>query len=346
MASSPEQILRATAILEAGGVVSFPTETVYGLGADAENLAALGKVYAIKNRPADHPLIVHVGQGVDIGYWVKEVPAVAQQLIEKFWPGPLTLILERSSHVSDRVSGGRLTLGIRSPNHPVAQELLRVFKKGKGGIAAPSANRFGHLSPTMAHHVEGEFGGQFPLMVLDGGQSVIGIESTIVDLSRLATMGPVLLRPGQISALEISQAIGMEVKAKDEHAPQVSGMLASHYAPRTPAVLVSSVTLPIVMAQCASAKKRVALMEMRVKLDRTWSHVIAHRRMATSAAEYAHDLYAVLRVLDEAHSDLIVIEAPPNEEMWQAVNDRLQRAVHGAAGKVGFLDTEHSQSGS
>jgi L-threonylcarbamoyladenylate synthase len=187
--STPDAIVTAAQALEAGRLVAFPTETVYGLGADAENPAAVADIYKAKGRPSDHPVIVHVAPGADIRYWAKDIPHEADQLIAAFWPGPLTLILKRADHIPDAVSGGQDTVGIRCPSHPVAQQLLLAFKNGKGGVAAPSANKFGHVSPTLAQHVTEEFAqeilpGGLIAAVLDGGQSEVGIESTIVDLSR------------------------------------------------------------------------------------------------------------------------------------------------------------------
>ena len=205
------QIAAAARRLEQGELVAFPTETVYGLGADAENPQAVAKIYAAKGRPADHPVIVHLAPGADLSYWAAEIPDAAYKLVHAFWPGPLTLILKRAAHIPAAVSGGQDSVGLRCPAHPVAQALLSTFKGGKGGVAAPSANRFGHVSPTTAQHVIDEFGngGESPLaVVLDGGQSEVGIESTILDLSRMATHGPVLLRPGSVTPQQIATVIG------------------------------------------------------------------------------------------------------------------------------------------
>ncbi len=213
-------IANAAAVLEEGGLVAFPTETVYGLGADAENPAAVARIYQAKGRPHDHPVIVHVAPGADLDYWTTEVPEAARQLVQAFWPGPLTLILKRNPRIPDAVSAGQDSVGIRCPSHPVAIALLRAFKGGKGGVAAPSANKFGNVSPTTAQHVRDEFGldahddgalngdaacsASALSVVLEGGPSQVGIESTIVDMSRLATHGPVLLRPGHITAQQIA----------------------------------------------------------------------------------------------------------------------------------------------
>src|SRR4249919_832993 len=190
------EIARAAAILRAGGLVAFPTETVYGLGADASSPAALGRMFAAKGRPSDHPVIVHLQAGEDLTHWARNIPVVAQQLADHFWPGPLTLVLRRAAGVLDAVTGGQETVGLRTPSHPIAQRLLKAFG---GGIAAPSANRFGRVSPTTAQHVRDELGDALDL-ILDGGPCEVGIESTIVDLS---TGTPVLLRPGRIGVAEI-----------------------------------------------------------------------------------------------------------------------------------------------
>ena len=232
---SSAEIARAAAILRAGGLVAFPTETVYGLGADASNAQAVAKIFAAKGRPQDHPLIVHLA-GVDwLPQWAREIPPAAHKLAAAFWPGPLTLILKRAAGVPDCVTGGQDSVGLRIPGHPVALELLRAFAGEEGGrrfsgIAAPSANKFGRISPTSAEHVRAELGASVDA-VLDGGECEVGIESTIVDLSRGRA---VLLRPGQLTAAQIAAVLGWEVEAPDAAAPRAPGALASHYAPRTP----------------------------------------------------------------------------------------------------------------
>ncbi len=322
--------------LEEGGLVAFPTETVYGLGADAESPDAVASIYAAKGRPANHPVIVHIAPEADISYWVRELPPQAQQLISAFWPGPLTLILQRATHISDAVSGGQDTIGIRCPSHPVAQALLRAFKGGNGGIAAPSANKFGHVSPTTAQHVRDEFGitDDSP-MVLDGGQSTVGIESTIIDLSRMATHGPVLLRPGDISAEQIERVLGLTVQAPDAAAPRASGTLESHYAPHTPVLLVASESLAMTLQQLSLAGKRLTLIAYSAAVVandlneiQKISPLLAHFTMSNEPHAYAHDLYAALRSMDQACADVIVVETPPQEVAWQGINDRLRRAAH------------------
>ena len=319
----------AAQALAAGKLVAFPTETVYGLGADAENPIAVANIYAAKGRPSNHPVIVHIAPGADISYWAKEIPAEASKLIAAFWPGPLTLILKRADHIPDTVSGGQDTVGIRCPSHPVAVALLNAFKNGKGGVAAPSANKFGHVSPTMAAHVIEEFeqeinAGDLIAQVLDGGQSEVGIESTIVDLSRLATHGPVLLRPGHISAEQLAEVLGVIPASPDTAAPRASGTLDAHYAPHTPVVQVAVAELDDVVSQLQEKGKTLALMSYQAHPA---IHADVWRHLPNNATGYAHDLYAGLRELDHAHADVILVEALPQEKDWQGVNDRLRRAA-------------------
>ena len=315
--------------LEHGELVAFPTETVYGLGADAENPQAVAKIYAAKGRPADHPVIVHLAPDADLSYWAADIPQAAYQLAQAFWPGPLTLILKRASTIPDAVSGGQDTIGLRCPSHPVAQSLLREFRNGKGGIAAPSANRFGHVSPTTAQHVLDEFGSGLdsPLaMVLDGGQSGVGIESTILDLSRMATHGPVLLRPGRITPNQIAAVIGTVPALPDAAAPRASGTLESHYAPSAPVVILAREEMESVLARLARSGRKVALLS-HAGLDAAAALVVP---MPADAEGYAHDLYAALRKADTVGADVILILATPDAPGWQGVNDRLRRAAHGS----------------
>ena len=335
MMPSNEDIRRAAVILESGGLVAFPTETVYGLGADAENPAAVAQIYAAKERPANHPLIVHLAPETDIGDWAREVPEAAKKLMAAFWPGPLTLILKKAAHVPEAATGGQDTVGLRCPSHPVAQALLRAFKQGRGGIAAPSANKFGHVSPTTAQHVEDEFRDDLAIgMILDGGQSEVGIESTILDLSRWETHGPVLLRPGLVSAVAIAAVIGVTPQAPDGAAPRASGTLEAHYAPRTPVALVPSTEFLATAAQLASAGKRIAMMRHSTG---SLPEAMALFALPDTPEGYAHDLYAALRSLDGAGADVILIEQPPSDQEWQGVNDRLRRAAHDSAGILARL---------
>ena len=302
----------AARALEAGALVAFPTETVYGLGADAENPAAVAAIYAATGRPQDHPVIVHLAPGAPLDYWAADIPVEAQALADAFWPGPLTMILKRAPSIPDAVSGGQDTVGLRCPSHPVAIALLRAFKGGKGGLAAPSANKFGAVSPTLAQHVRDEFGQDGSVaMVLDGGASTVGIESTIVDLSRLATHGPVLLRPGHISLEAIAAVIDRVpsvpvAHSADPSAPRASGTLESHYAPHTPVAMQDSATLRQTLAELAAAGRKVALIHYS---EMPPTH--AALRLPATPDGFAHALYAALRAMDGHDADVILVEAPP-----------------------------------
>lgn len=309
------EVRRAAHILRAGGLVAFPTETVYGLGADAANEKAVARLYAVKRRPADHPVIIHFAAAQAAFDWAREVPDAARKLAQKFWPGPLTLILKRSRQARDFVTGAQDTVGLRVPSHPVAQELLRLFD---GAIAAPSANRFGLVSPTTAAHVRDDLGKDVDL-VLEGGASDVGIESTIVDLSGAT---PVLLRPGHISKAEIEALIGA-VGEKDATSPRHSGGRERHYAPRTPAKMVPTYALD----------KEISVFENRVAVlafSRPDERVDFWLRMPRDPHAYAQRLYAALRELDTAGCARILVEAPPDAPEWDAVRDRLRRACEAA----------------
>ncbi len=324
-------ITAAAALLEAGALVAFPTETVYGLGADAENPQAVARIYEAKGRPSDHPVIVHVAPGADLAHWCDDLPVEATQLAAAFWPGPLTLIVRRAARIPDAVSGGQDTVGLRCPSHPVAIALLAAFKGGKGGVAAPSANKFGNVSPTTAQHVRDEFQAELDSgllgAVLDGGQSEVGIESTIVDLSRLATHGPVLLRPGHISGEQIAAVIGQLPALPDAAAPRASGTLDSHYAPHTPVAMQHTDVLGETLNQLLNAGRRIALIHYSAVPPAS-----ASVRLAPDPASYAHALYASLRTMDQAGAELILVEAPPTGPEWLGVNDRLRRAAFGSTG--------------
>ncbi len=330
----------AARALEAGALVAFPTETVYGLGADAENPAAVAAIYAAKGRPQDHPVIVHLAPDAPLDYWAAEIPAEAHALAEAFWPGPLTMILKRAANIPDAVSGGQDTVGLRCPSHPVAIALLRAFKGGKGGVAAPSANKFGAVSPTLAQHVRDEFGQDGTVaMVLDGGASQVGIESTIVDLSRLATHGPVLLRPGHISADAIAAVIDRVPSAPDAAAPRASGTLESHYAPHTPVAMQDSGQLRQTLSELAAAGRKVALIHYS-----DMPQTNAALRLPATPDGFAHALYAALRAMDGHGADVILVEAPPQDGDWLGVNDRLRRAAHGSTGIVHGLLNQTPQA--
>jgi L-threonylcarbamoyladenylate synthase len=322
--TTPAEIGRAAALLRAGALVAFPTETVYGLGADASNPDAVAGIFAAKGRPQDHPLIVHLASVELLPQWAKAFPPAAQKLAAAFWPGPLTLILERSGGVPDCVTGGQDSVGVRIPGHPVALALLRAFSGDAGarrysGVAAPSANRFGRVSPTTAAHVREELG-DFVAGVLDGGECDVGIESTIVDVSRGRA---VLLRPGQITPAQVAAVIGAEVELPDAGAPRVPGALASHYSPSTPLALVPAAELTARLA--ALRGKRVAVLSRTEApgglKDVNWQSA------PRAVAGYAHELYASLRRLDALGCALILVETPPGTPEWQGVNDRLNRAA-------------------
>lgn len=320
-----DETLKAVALLRRGEIVAFPTETVYGLGADALNAEAVAKIFAAKERPADHPLIVHLPWDTQLAQWAHDPPAAAQRLADAFWPGPLTLILKRHRRIPDIVTGGQDTVGLRVPDHPAARELLAQFG---GGIAAPSANRFGRISPTTAEHVRLELGDRVPL-ILDGGPCAVGIESTIVDLSGAA---PRLLRPGAIDAAQIAQVLNRPVQGADEMArdvPRVPGALPGHYAPRTTLMLVPRGALAEAVAARLAQGFSLAVLGREVHPSAA-GHGVLWQRAVTDYAGYARDLYAHLRALDAANVDLILVEAPPQEDAWLAVNDRLTRAAQGS----------------
>ncbi|CCD29221.1 putative Sua5/YciO/YrdC/YwlC RNA-binding family protein [Candidatus Glomeribacter gigasporarum BEG34] len=332
------EIQRAAAFLDAGQLLAFPTETVYGLGADAQNPSAIARVYALKGRPATHPLIVHLGFNADPAYWIHgAMPRAARVLIDAFWPGPLTLILPRAAHIPAAVSGGQPSIGLRCPAHPLAQALLNAFHhlgKIKGtpqrGIAAPSANRFGRVSPTAAQHVRDEFGDAVP--VLDGGACAVGIESTIVDLSRGF---PAVLRPGCICAAQIAEALGEmprnESEAKDG-APRVSGMLRAHYAPRTPLFLRTQEEITRALDEARQHGERIAVLGRGNFAERLMQRAAQYSRvhivMASSTpTAYARGLYQLLRQLDTLGCARILVEILPEAPAWTALNDRLSRAA-------------------
>jgi L-threonylcarbamoyladenylate synthase len=306
------EVRKAAEILRAGGLVAFPTETVYGLGADASSARAVARLYAVKRRPADHPVIVHFASAQDAFAWAREVPRDARLLAQKFWPGPVTLILKRSDKAKDFITGGQGSVGLRVPSHPVAHRLLKEFGQG---VAAPSANRFGRLSPTTATHVLSDFGNDIDL-VLEGGPSEVGIESTIVDLSGGA---PVLLRPGHISKQQLEEVLGAPVSDTTSSSPRHSGGLERHYAPRTPARLVPSYDLD---KEIGRLKERVAVLAF----SRPDERVDYWLRMPRDPNAYAQKLYGALRELDAADCEEILVEAPPEAPEWAAVRDRLQRA--------------------
>jgi L-threonylcarbamoyladenylate synthase len=315
-------IADAVAVLRAGGLVAFPTETVYGLGADASNPDAVEAIYAAKGRPRNHPLIVHLHERAQLNAWAREISSHAERLAQRFWPGPLTLIYKRAPQVLDVVTGGQDTVAVRMPSHPIARELLRAFG---GGIAAPSANRYGRVSATTAEHVRSEFGSAVGC-VLDGGASDVGIESTIVDVSGER---PALLRPGSITLADVEEALGETLTAATPSSPRASGMHAKHYAPLTPLMVVEADVLIELAASMARQGDTVAVLSR--SLPRPLAVNLIWIAAPPDAAGYAHDLYANLRRLDEAHCTAMLVEQPPLEPAWSAVLDRLTRAAAGSA---------------
>jgi L-threonylcarbamoyladenylate synthase len=307
-------IAAAARILGEGGLVAFPTETVYGLGADASDPAAVARIYAAKGRPASHPVIVHLASAEDVSHWAREFPEAARRLADAFWPGPLTLVLPRAAGVPDEVTGGQDTVALRVPSHPVARALLSAFG---GGIAAPSANRYGRVSPTRAEHVRAEFGDAVGC-VLDGGECEVGLESTIVAFTG---GGPRLLRPGGITRERIESVVGA-VADRAADAPRVPGSVMSHYAPATPLEIVDGRRLADRARACGA--EAVAVLSPGGPppgFAGRW------RRMPADAAGYGHDLYAALRELDSAGAARILVERVPAGQEWEAVADRLARAA-------------------
>ena len=334
-------IQQAVQLLQQGKLVAFPTETVYGLGADAKNPTALASIFRAKGRPIDHPLIVHLAEISQLDYWVINITPAAAALARAFWPGPLTLIFKKTPPVLDMISGGQDTVGIRIPNHPIANKLLKNFG---GGLAAPSANRFGRISPTTADAVQEELGESVDL-VLDGGQCEGGIESTIVDVSSDV---PILLRPGMIPKVQIESILQYSIqsfekystqnflqsdichpqKNHQKHVPRVSGSHESHYAPETKTYLIETKQIPQFIETIKADQLPMAFLLIKTKLlPRDQIECIT---MSTDPRQYAYTLYANLRKLDKKHYKQIVIESVPamNEE-WDAVRDRLSRASLG-----------------
>ena len=317
----PAALQRAAEHLAAGQLVAFATETVYGLGARADDEAAVARIFAAKGRPADHPLIVHVADVDAVRLFATEPSAAAQRLMAAFWPGPLTLILPRLAGVASAAAGGQGSIGLRMPAHPVALALLRqAARLGVAGVAAPSANRFGRVSPTTAAHVAAEFGPD--LLVLDGGACPVGIESAIVDCTREQ---PALLRPGQLARSQLEQVLGQPLAAPDAASPRASGTLASHYAPDAHLLVLDTAALRSRLAAAPTGSERGVAVYSR--LAPAAGHGWIWRRMPSQAAATAHELFAVLRELDEAGVGTIWVEQPPPDPAWDGVRDRLQRAA-------------------
>ncbi len=328
-----ENVTRAVAWLRAGELIGLPTETVYGLAADASNADAVAKIYAAKGRPVDHPLIVHVASADAAKAWAATWPEAAEKLAAAFWPGPMTLIVKRASHVLDAVTGGQDTVGLRVPSHPVAQAVMREFAAGASstsaasGLAAPSANQFGQVSATTALHVGAEFP-DLPLFILDGGACDVGVESTIVDVSGDTVR---ILRPGRVRANEIEQVLGAALGGAPTDAtdaPRVSGSLDSHYAPRTPTIMLEERRLRTQLRAFRQAQDRgPTRCVITHSFDVEPSEKLRAVRLAGDAQTWEYELYALLRALDSERYGQLIIEAPPLGPEWEAVNDRVQRAT-------------------
>ena len=356
----PDSIQRAVDILKAGGLVAMPTETVYGLAADANNVSAINKIFSSKGRPSGHPLIVHIAQPAlsvpndqqatsdtwreILSQWSRDVSPEALILANEFWPGPLTMILPKAKNVLLEITGGQETVGIRCPQHPIAQHLLKEFG---GGLAAPSANRFGRISPTTAEHVREEFPGN-EVLVLDGGPCDVGIESTIVDLTRLDTHGAVILRPGAITQTMINHVLDGGVKASriaaktvsiesksNASAPRVSGSLSAHYAPRTKLLVYDPKDTKSIFSKENEVTifKQVAWVHFPQDLSTNELHlknVTKELVLPVEAKALARELYALLRQLDALSLDCIFFQQLPEGIEWDAIRDRLDRASVGS----------------
>jgi L-threonylcarbamoyladenylate synthase len=324
--TDPQAILEAARRIQAGGLVGFPTETVYGLGADASSDEAVAGIFAAKGRPADHPLIVHVADASQVNDYASSVPPFAARLMQAFWPGPLTVILPRREGIALAAAGGQNSIGLRCPAHPVALVFLKAcLELGVSGVAGPSANRFGRVSPTTAQHVQQEFGDG--LLVLDGGPCAVGIESSIVDCTRGQ---PVLLRPGVLTRAQLEAACGEPVLDKEElqpagHAPRAPGTLAAHYAPNATVRLMDAGAIQTALDLLGADAAHIAVyarMPLKIK-----SAQVIYRRMPDDALATAQQLFAVLRDFDAQGVRLIWIENPPATAEWDGVRDRLGRAA-------------------
>ena len=325
--STDENVARAVEWLRAGELIGLPTETVYGLAADASSADAVAKIYAAKGRPVDHPLIVHVASADAARAWAATWPDAAEKLAAAFWPGPMTLIVKRANHVLDAITGGQDTVGLRVPSHPVAQAVLCEFATGTSttpGLAAPSANQFGQVSATTALHVAAEFP-DLPLFILDGGACDVGVESTIVDVSSETVR---ILRPGRVRANDIERVLGVTFTVDTTDAPRVSGSLASHYAPRTPTIMLEERRLRTQLRAFRQAQDRgPTRCVITHSFDVEPSEKLRAIRLAGDAQTWEYELYGLLRSLDSERYGQLIIEAPPQGPDWDAVNDRVQRAT-------------------
>ena len=313
-----DPIALATEVLERGGLIGLPTETVYGLGADASNPAAVARIFAAKQRPANHPLIVHIHNPAQVNEWAREIPPLAWQLAESFWPGPLTMILRRAAHVLDAVTGGLDTIALRIPDHPIALDLLKQFGRG---IAAPSANRHGRVSPTSADHVREELGAAVDL-VLDGGPCRIGIESTIVDLS-LGELG--MLRPGAVTRKDLLALTGASTLGQKMGAVRSPGMLHSHYAPRAQVIPTSAQDVAQHLDRWSKRACRIGLLSPQP--PPVGFEDVAWLRLGETASTQAHELFGKLRQADHLRLDVLLAVLPEDDGMGHALCDRLWRAA-------------------
>jgi L-threonylcarbamoyladenylate synthase len=323
--ATPIELATAVQALRDGELVAFPTETVYGLGAHAGYPAALRRVFELKGRPTTHPLIVHIDSLRYLSRWAREVPEAAQRLAERFWPGPLTLVLPRAENVHRLVTGGQDTVAVRVPAHPMAQQLLTAFG---GGIAAPSANRYGRVSPTRADHVREEFGADVRV-VLDGGDCKLGLESTIV----ACLDGKVqLLRPGAVTLSQLERVVGEVVTEITTQAPRVPGSGGAHYAPATPLSVVPGAELEELVASLTDAGQRIGVLAQHPPMGtyRLTTWINGGQR----PENYAHDLYAHLRTLDKAGCARILVQEVPADERWDAAYDRLHRAAAASSAEL------------
>ena len=322
----PLNVQQAVDALCAGELVGLPTETVYGLAADASNARAVAKIFKAKGRPSNHPLIVHVASADEVKKFASDVPAFAQSLMSQFWPGPLTLILPRHEHMATAAAGGQNSVGLRCPSHPLAHQVLKACTaKGVWGVAAPSANLFGRVSPTTAAHVHSEFGDA--LLILDGGECEVGIESTIVDCTRGV---PVLLRPGHIGRTQIEQACGLKLVNPESlvaEAPRASGTLASHYAPAAKVRLMSTLDWQKALEALGPHTQNVGLWSVQKPSPELLGGGLFWRAMPSNARQAAHDVFGVLRDFDARGVRTIWIETPPDTPDWEGVRDRLLRAA-------------------
>jgi len=303
-------ISSASAALKAGHLIAMPTETVYGLGADATNLEAVKRIYEVKGRPSDHPLIVHIASLDQIDQWAIDIPEFAIKLARDFWPGPMTLVLKRSQRAKDFITGGQETVAIRVPAHPIALALLKEFG---GGIAAPSANRFGSVSPTSAEAVEEELGKYLSPqdLILDGGQCLVGVESTIIDCTKET---PFILRPGAVTAAMIEESTGLIALTSGDKNIRVSGSLDSHYSPKAKVVL-DAIAEP---GDGLIAPDQIPTPDGVIRLA-----------SPRSVEGYARDLYAALRLADTKKLDVVVVLQPGGDGLAEAIRDRLARSAYG-----------------